>query len=165
MHFSLTNTQDVFVWRLTSTGFFSVKSMYLDLLNNQSRFPSKYIWKIKVPLKIKIFMWLLHRQVILTKDNLAKRNWNGNQGCCFCDHKESLQHLFFECQFAKTVWRIVHMSFGLSPPKNIPNLFGNWLKGIPKNDLKNIRVGVCVVLWTITVFFHVDLVKFTSYSR
>ena len=72
MHFSLTNTQDVFVWRLTSTGFFSVKSMYLDLLNNQSRFSSKYIWKIKVPLKIKIFMLLLQRRVILTKDNLAK---------------------------------------------------------------------------------------------
>ena len=88
MHFTLSNTQDVFVWRLTSTGIFSVKSMYLDLLNNQPRFSSKYIWKIKVPLKIKIFMWLLHRQVILTKDNLAKRNWNGNQGCCFCDHKE-----------------------------------------------------------------------------
>jgi hypothetical protein len=39
------------------------------------------------------------------------------------------------------------MTFGLSPPKNINNLFGNWLKGIPK-ELIQIRVGVCVVIWT-----------------
>jgi hypothetical protein len=37
----------------------------------------KYIWKMKVLLKIKIFMWFLHQKVILTKDNLAKRNWTG----------------------------------------------------------------------------------------
>jgi hypothetical protein len=38
---------------------------------------NKKIWKMKVPLKnknTKIFGWYLHRGVILTKDNLAKRN-------------------------------------------------------------------------------------------
>ena len=104
---------------------------------------------MKVPLKIKIFMWFLHRQVILTKDNLAKRNWNGSQRCCFCDHDEIIQHLFFECQLAKNIWRIVHMFFGLSPTKTVPNLFGNWLKGIPKQELKSIRVRVCAMLWAI----------------
>jgi hypothetical protein len=32
------------------------------------------IWHMKIPLKIKIFMWYLKREVILTKDNLAQRN-------------------------------------------------------------------------------------------
>jgi hypothetical protein len=32
-------------------------------------------------------------------------------------------------------------------PKNVVNLFGNWLKGIPINDLVQIRVGVCAVIW------------------
>jgi hypothetical protein len=41
------------------------------------------------------------------------------------------------------------MTFGLSPPKNINNLFGNWLKGIPKYDLVQIRVGVCAVIWAL----------------
>jgi hypothetical protein len=27
------------------------------------------------------------------------------------------------------------MSYGLAPPKNVTNLFGNWLKGIPKKIL------------------------------
>ena len=149
IHVSLTNTQEVFVWGLTPSGIFSVKSMYLDVINDQPKYMHKFIWKMKVPLKIKIFMWLLHRKVILTKDNLIKRNWQGNQRCCFCDQHESIQHLFFECQFATNIWRIIHMAFGLAPPKNITNLFGNWLKGIPKSVLINIRVGVCAVLWTI----------------
>ena len=111
--------------------------MYLDLINDQPKCMHKFIWKMKVPLKIKFFMWLLHRKVILTKDNLIKRNWQGNQRCCFCDQHESIQHLFFECQFATNIWRIIHMAFGLAPPKNITNLFGSWLKGIPKSVQRN----------------------------
>ena len=90
MHISLSNSQDVFVWSLTPSRIFFVKSMYLDLLNNQPKYMHKFIWKMKVPLKIKIFMWLLHRKVILTKDNLIKRNWQGNQRCYFCDQHESI---------------------------------------------------------------------------
>ena len=39
------------------------------------------------------------------------------------------------------------ISFNITPPKNISHLFGNWLKGIDKSELKTIRVGVCAVLW------------------
>jgi hypothetical protein len=35
---------------------------------------NKQLWKLKVPLKIKIFMWYLKKEVILTKDNLVRRN-------------------------------------------------------------------------------------------
>jgi hypothetical protein len=66
-----------------------------------------------------------------------------------CDNKESIQHLFFEYPLAKLIWRIIHMSFGLEPPKNINNLFGNWLKAIPNKELIHIRVGVCTIIWEI----------------
>jgi hypothetical protein len=42
-------------------------------MNGHTVFLKKYIWKLKVSLKIRIFMWFLHRKVLLTKDNLAKR--------------------------------------------------------------------------------------------
>ena len=121
--------------------------MYLDHMSGHTRFLKNYIWKIKVPLKIKIFMWFLHREVILTKDNLAKRNWNGNKCCSFCDKEETIHHLFFECPFAKVIWRIVHMAFNITPLKNVLHLFGSWLHGIHKKELKQIRVGACAVLW------------------
>jgi hypothetical protein len=94
-------------------------------------------------------MWFLHRKAILTKDNLIKRNWNDNESWCCCDNKESIQRLFFECPLAKIIWCIIHMTFGLELPKNVSNLFRNWLKGILKEDLIKIRVGVWVVIWAI----------------
>jgi hypothetical protein len=90
MSVQLTNENDVFVWGLTTSGAFTVKSMYLYLLDDDTKYLKKYIWKIKVPLKIKVFMWFLHRKVLLNKDNLIKRNWTGNEKCCFCDNKESI---------------------------------------------------------------------------
>jgi hypothetical protein len=39
-------------------------------------------------------MWFLNRKEILTKDNLAKRNWNGCKKCAFCDEEETIEHLF-----------------------------------------------------------------------
>ena len=119
---NLTNDADRFVWNLTASGIFSVKSMDLGYMNDNTIFHRKYLWKIKVPLKIKIFMWFLHRKCILTKDNLLKRNWQGSKTCCFCDKDETIQHLFFECPLAKIIWRIVHIDFGIAPPKNVANL-------------------------------------------
>jgi hypothetical protein len=92
MGITLTDQPDNFVWKLTKSGSFSVKSLYLDHLNDHTRFLRKYIWKIKVPLKIRIFMWFLYRKVLLTKNNLTKRNWQGIKRCCFCSHDESIQH-------------------------------------------------------------------------
>ena len=77
------NDLDVFVWKLTNNGTFSVKSMYKDLMNGHARYLSSYLWKLKIPLKIKIFMWFLHKNVLLTKDNLAKRKWQGCTKCFF----------------------------------------------------------------------------------
>ena len=41
--------------------FLRLISMYDDLMNGHTRFLRKYLWKLKIPLKIKIFMWLLNK--------------------------------------------------------------------------------------------------------
>jgi hypothetical protein len=86
MHIQLNSNNDIFKWNLVESGKFSVKSMYLDMLDDNTIFLKKYLWKMKVPLKIKIFMWFVFQKEILTKDNLKKRNWQGSTSCCFCDH-------------------------------------------------------------------------------
>jgi hypothetical protein len=56
-----------------------VHSLYLTLINNgMANNLHRKLWRLKVPLKIKIFMWYM-KEVVLTKDNLAKRNWGGNK--------------------------------------------------------------------------------------
>ena len=75
MEVLLAHQPDQLCWKLTRSGQFTVKSMYIDVINSSVIRSSKHVWKVKVPLKIKVFMWFVHKQVILTKDNLAKRNW------------------------------------------------------------------------------------------
>jgi hypothetical protein len=72
-----------------------------------------------MPLKIKVFMWYLFKGVVLTKDNLTRKNWNGSLRCCFCIKDETIQHLFLECHYAKFLWRALQIFFGLYPPHNI----------------------------------------------
>ena len=103
---NLTSQKDAFVWKLTTDGKFSVKSMYLDILDDNLRYRHKYVWKLKMPLKIKN-MWFLKNKRLLTKDNLVKRKWDGCQKFCFCDSLETVEHLFISCPFARIIWRII----------------------------------------------------------
>ena len=84
----LSQERDEFKWNLDQTCVFSVKSHYLGLINQNTTNFNKRLWKLKTPLKIKIFRWYLRRGVILAKDNLSKWNWQGNQQCCFCKMKQ-----------------------------------------------------------------------------
>ena len=113
-------------------------------MNQETPFVNKFLWKLKIPLKIKIFLWYLQQGVILTKDNLAKRNWFGSKKCCFCDLNETIQHLFFDCQHAKIIWRVVQVATGLTPPKSMTHMLRNWLTGISMKERGLIFVGAAV---------------------
>jgi hypothetical protein len=69
--------------------------MYKDLIRETVLNIHRVVWKLKLPSKIKVFLWYVRRGVILTKDNLVKRNWKGCTRCCFCSSEESIQRLFF----------------------------------------------------------------------
>jgi hypothetical protein len=49
-----------------------VKSIYKCIVSSGVRV-SKEIWRMKLPLKIKIFTWFLKKKDILTKYNVAKK--------------------------------------------------------------------------------------------
>ena len=94
-------------------------------------------------------MWFLQNKVLLTKDNLVKRNWVGCTKCCFCGSQETIEHLFISCPFARLLWRIVNFAYDLPPPTNITNMFGNWLNGVDKSSKARIRIGVSTLCWSI----------------
>jgi hypothetical protein len=66
---------DEFRWNLHENGKFSVDSMYNALIQPDipiDKHSNDKLWKLKLPLWIKVFGWYLRKGVILTKDNLAK---------------------------------------------------------------------------------------------
>ncbi|WVZ54678.1 hypothetical protein U9M48_005442 [Paspalum notatum var. saurae] len=134
---SLVEGSDRFNWDLNKGGSYSV------LVRNW------ILWKLKVPLKIKIFLWYLRTGVILTKDNLAKRNWIGNTKCCFCNLAKSIRHLFFDCHVARAIWSTIFIAFGIKPPINVTMLLGSWLNGFTKKLKYSILLGVAAICWAI----------------
>lgn len=149
MNTQLMDRRDIFRWSLSQDGRFTVSSMYKMLIAPNVTRHKHIIWKLKIPLKIKIFMWYLVKGVVLTKDNLAKQQWNGSLKCAFCDFDESINHLLFDCQMSRFIWRIVQISFNISPPKSINHIFNDRLFGVNKNLRNKILVGTCTLCWAI----------------
>jgi hypothetical protein len=117
--------EDSFVW--TSSKSFSVKALYNDLVVGNATHLNLGTWTVNVPLKIKIFLWYLRNGVILTKDNIVKRQWKGCTSCCFCSVHETSQHLFLECPMARLMWIAISVTFGIKIPASTSNLFDPWL--------------------------------------
>jgi hypothetical protein len=63
------------------------------------------IWKSKTMPKLKVFSWLLFMDRLNTKDIMDRKSWNveGDLNCVLCEEqqRESRDHLFFGCEFAK----------------------------------------------------------------
>ena len=69
----LNNRKDEAIWTLTKNGIYSVKSFYRHLIENGVKYPHFFMWKVKMPPRVEVFMWLTLRNSILTKDNLLRR--------------------------------------------------------------------------------------------
>ena len=69
----------------------------------------EWIWKSKCTNKWKVFSWLLLADRLNTH-NLLKRKgmklWDDDYTCLLCSTQleETVEHLFFECEFSKMCW-------------------------------------------------------------
>jgi hypothetical protein len=71
---ALNSEQDKPKRNLTKSGIFSVKSLYNKLSAVGVDRSFKQLWKAKIPLKIKIWLWLIWHNAIATKDNMKKKS-------------------------------------------------------------------------------------------
>jgi hypothetical protein len=131
----LSDTKDKVVWRWAPSRKFTVRSIYRHLTKNDNGLSYKAIWKAKIPVKIKIFMWMIAQSSILTKDNMLARNWQGDPSCYFCGELEIVNHLLFQCPIARLVWGILAICFGQNERPNSYESFWAWVaKALPGGE-------------------------------
>ena len=122
---SSTNTSDRLVWAETKNGKFIVKSAYTlaleELKNSESaeclngvarRKLWKTIWNLNILQKIKHFAWKVSRNILASKENLAKRKITPDGVCELCGRDEDTTgHLLWLCEHAKEVWKCSKFAF------------------------------------------------------
>jgi hypothetical protein len=62
---------------------------------------------------------------------------------------ENIQHLFLDCPFAKTIWRIIFFATNLNQPRSISHMFSTCLNNQPKSMIGLIWVGTAALCWAI----------------
>ena len=150
-HFTLSsNMEDRLIWRWSQNDLFTVNSFYKWL--EFGGFPNsefKHIWIAHIPLKIKVFLWLLKRDKLLTKTNLRDKGWPGDLTCVFCSAQENADHLFVSCSYVQCIWQWIasHNNFIF----NGITLDDLWLieACIPLKDKNTVMLMLASVLWTI----------------
>lgn len=137
------------VWKWEKSDKFSVKSIYTHLSSNGIDRSFKHLWKAKIPLKIKIWLWLIWHNAIATKDNMKKRQWEGDTKCRFCHEKETIGHLFFTCSAAAYVWGTVTNTLGATTR---PGCFSQYFWWITQHSAfsRNVQIaGLAAICWAI----------------
>jgi hypothetical protein len=105
------------------------------------------VWKIHVPSKIHILLWLLAKNKILTRDNLAKKREVDDRSCMFCMESESVDHLFFKCCVACCIWEDVAEIMGIAVIRDFESLTKWWIRGDNYNAVNVLHAAVLWTLW------------------
>jgi hypothetical protein len=112
--------------------------------------PYRFMWKIKIPMRVKTFLWFVLKGSILTRDVLLHRGGSCSKSCLFCGSNESIDHLFFSCPLARYIWNVISVAFGFNRPfTNVQSCVNVWLKGLKGWNRKLAAVVIAAVLWGI----------------
>ena len=80
------NSEDTPVWAWNKNKNFSSQSVYNFVIKENSRKHLKHVWKAKIPYKIKIFLWLVENNAILTKGQPDQKTLDRQSHLSFLSH-------------------------------------------------------------------------------
>lgn len=121
---------------------FTTKSLYSFLTNGG--FANKlagHLWKCKIPLKIKFFMWQVFNNKLQCAHSLTKRGWKGGEKCCLDDGSETVNHIFFGCVIAKMIWGDL--------PSSLDNMYQTWIRGKGPLPIRLLLFFFAEFLWAL----------------
>lgn len=116
----LVERPDFFTWKYNKSGQMTVKSAYWLALTKkaETNLPDAFmepsinglkdrVWKVQTLPKIRVFLWKTLSAALPTADLLLARGMKVDNRCQTCGGEtDSINHLLFECCFARQVWAI-----------------------------------------------------------
>lgn len=109
----LTDQSEKVIWKLEKSGKYTARSLYrLITFGGVRDVKMMEVWTAKIPLKVKIFIWMAWHNRIQTAEQLKRRNWDGSKEHEFCGIGECVDHLLFRCPIAVVTWCWVRDSLG-----------------------------------------------------
>eukprot|EP00253_Pinus_taeda_P002680 PITA_02680 len=140
------NDQDVLLWAQGKSGEYSPKDGYSFLMGKKGwpdpEWWAKKLWKLKCPLKSRIFLWCILKRKISTWDILQARFFIGPGRCPLCKmEEESINHLFTSCGVSLRIWREITDLLKLKAPWGsfpIEVAWNKWWHSFPEGNLRNL---------------------------
>jgi hypothetical protein len=145
---------DTLLWMGGDTsGRISVKNIY-EAIENKKQYLviggwRKSLWSWEVPMKLKLFTWLMIENKILTWEILQRRGFVGPGWCMLC--KKNLEtnfHLFVECPFTRSVWERIKLKLnfpGTWTGNSMNERFKNWR--LLFTDYLTLPLHICWNIW------------------
>jgi hypothetical protein len=154
----LSGEPDQLVWKLHASGEYTSQSLYV-VVNFRGVKPvfTPSVWKLNVPPRVHVFIWLVSDNKILTRDDLSKRQLVQDKRCLFCSDLESVEHLCFECDIIKMVWNCVSIIMKKQVGSTYEQVAGLWVSNEANGAVNIITSVVILNAWKMrNEFFLVD---------
>jgi hypothetical protein len=107
------------------------------------------LWKVKVPTKIKVFLWRLARYSLPSGDLLCHMNMAQTDVCVICGARDLWKHSLIECNMSKCVWALekedITDFIGALQEEDARAWLAKVLPSLPQEDM----VRVVVTIWAI----------------
>lgn len=134
--------KDTFIWQHNINGTYTAKSGYAWLLesSNPTAIPTKmsswsWIWKLKIPEKFKLLIWLACHNAVPTLSLLQDRHIAPSATCSRCgEDDETLMHCLRDCNYSKIIWT----NLGYTAQDFFDETAHNWLRNNATNTHSSI---------------------------
>ncbi|KAK7243973.1 hypothetical protein RIF29_38788 [Crotalaria pallida] len=106
-------------WNPCMDGLFTIKSSYAavcGLTEDSNSKVFKQIWSWRGPQRIRLLLWKICNEALLTNEARARRHMAASASCSLCtNHDESILHALRDCGSIKEVW----LNFISSSKRNV----------------------------------------------
>lgn len=148
------NEKDSWYWHREKLGQYSVKSAYALIQEGRTSSHAadnsgfwRRLWNLKIPPKVKNFLWRATKECLPTKDLLCRRRVPVNVICPTCNNApESILHSLVTCSYAEASWS----KLAIPALSGEFSSFTEWLQLVfqqrSSNDV-HITVMICWMLW------------------